>query len=136
HVPRRIRCGPGGVGKARTLIEIADELTRNHRWLAGFVPRDVRGTGRELSEGALERLILRGSDSAGLLLVVDHAESRQEDVTWLADRLLSRSETNAAPARLVLLSRATGEWWKDSYPRAKACRTSSASAAAPTTRSK
>jgi tetratricopeptide (TPR) repeat protein len=113
----RIVYGPGGMGKTRTLIEIADELTRNHRWLAGFVPRNVRGAGRELSEGALERLILGGSP--GLLLVVDHAESRQEDVTWLADRLLSRSEANAAPARLVLLSRGTGEWWKELVPKSQ-----------------
>jgi tetratricopeptide (TPR) repeat protein len=115
----RIFHGPGGMGKTRTLIEIADELMRNHRWLAGFVPRDVRGAGRELAEGALERLILGGSDSAGLLLVVDHAERRQEDVTWLADRLLSRSETNAAPARLVLLSRGVGEWWKELVPKSQ-----------------
>jgi hypothetical protein len=46
----RLVHAPAGLGKTRALIEIAEELTRAHGWLAGFVPRDVRGAGRELSE--------------------------------------------------------------------------------------
>jgi hypothetical protein len=107
----RLVHGPAGLGKTRALIEIADALTRQHGWLAGFVPRDVRGAGRELSEGALERLIVGGRDAAGLMLIVDVAESRQDDVLWLADRLVGRAENIAKPARLVLLSRGSGVWW-------------------------
>jgi hypothetical protein len=102
-----------GLGKTRALIEIADELTRAHGWLAGFVPRDVRGAGRELSERTLERLIVEGRDARGLMLIVDYAESRQDDVVWLADRLVRRAETTSSPARLVLLSRGSGVWWKE-----------------------
>jgi hypothetical protein len=109
----RLVHAPAGLGKTRALIEIAEELTSTHGWLAGFVPRDVRGAGRELSEGALERLILAGGDAAGLMLIVDYAESRQDDVVWLADRLIQRAETLKKPARLVLLSRGSGEWWKE-----------------------
>ena len=109
----RLVYAPAGLGKTRALIEIADELTRTHGWLAGFVPRDIRGAGRELSEGALERLILGGRDAAGLMLVVDYAESRQEDVVWLSDRLVKRAESNAKPARLVLISRGSGVWWRE-----------------------
>jgi tetratricopeptide (TPR) repeat protein len=103
----------GGLGKTRALIEIAEELTSAHGWLAGFVPRDVRGAGRELSEGALERLILGGRDAKGLMVIVDYAESRQDDVIWLADRLVRRAETVPTPARLVLLSRGSGVWWRE-----------------------
>jgi hypothetical protein len=88
-------------------------LTRVHGWLAGFVPRDVRGAGRELSEGTLERLILGGRDAKGLMLIVDYAESRQDDVIWLADRLVRRAEITTVPARLVLLSRGSGVWWRE-----------------------
>jgi tetratricopeptide (TPR) repeat protein len=102
-----------GLGKTRALIEIADELTRTHGWLAGFVPRDVRGAGRELSEGTLERLILGGRDAKGLMLIVDYAEARQEDVVWLADKLIRRAEGMPTPARLVLLSRGSGVWWRE-----------------------
>jgi tetratricopeptide (TPR) repeat protein len=109
----RLVHAPAGLGKTRALIEIADELTRTHGWLAGFVPRDVRGAGREQSEGALERLILAGGDAAGLMLIVDYAESRQDDVVWLADHLIQRAENNKKPARLVLLSRGSGVWWKE-----------------------
>ena len=62
---------------------------------------------------ALERLILSGGDAAGLMLIVDYAESRREDVVWLADRLMRRAETVARPARLVLLSRGNGVWWRE-----------------------
>jgi hypothetical protein len=110
----RLVHAPAGLGKTRALIEIADELTRAHGWLAGFVPRAIRGAGRELSEGALERLILGGRDAAGLMLIVDYAESRQDDVVWLADRLVRRGETLPPhPARLVLISRGSGVWWRE-----------------------
>src|SRR5215211_1147174 len=109
----RLVHAPAGLGKTRALIEIADALTRQHGWLAGFVPRGVRGAGRELSEGALERLILGGRDAAGLMLIVDYAESRQEDVIWLADRLVRRADVIVKPARLVLLSRGSGVWWRE-----------------------
>jgi tetratricopeptide (TPR) repeat protein len=102
-----------GLGKTRALIEIADELTRTHGWLVGFVPRDVRGAGRESSEVALESLILGGHDAKGLMLIVDYAEARQDDVVWLADRLIRRAEVVPAPARLVLLSRGSGVWWHE-----------------------
>jgi hypothetical protein len=107
----RLVHAPAGLGKTRALIEVADALTR----LAGFVPRDVRGAGRELSERALERLVSGGRDAAGLLVIVDYAESRQEDVVWLADQLMRRAESNPKPARLVLLSRGSGVWWRGRY---------------------
>jgi tetratricopeptide (TPR) repeat protein len=66
-----------------------------------------------MSEGALERLILTGRDAAGLMLIIDYAESRQEDVIWLADRLVSRAETISTPTRMVLLSRGSGVWWRE-----------------------
>jgi tetratricopeptide (TPR) repeat protein len=109
----RLMHAPAGLGKTRALIEIADELTRAHGWLAGFVPSGVRCTEPELSERALERLILEGCDVAGLMLIVDYAESRQADVVWLADQLVSRAERVPKPARLVLLSRGSGVWWRE-----------------------
>ena len=106
----RLVHGPAGLGKTRALIEIADELTRAHGWLAGFVPPGVRT--HESAEVALERLILSGRDAAGLMLIVDYAESRRDDVVWLADRLIRRADAvDAKPARLVLLSRGNGVWW-------------------------
>ena len=109
----RLVHAPAGLGKTRALIEIAEELTDKQGWLAGFVPRDVRGAGRELSEAALERLIIGGGDAAGLMLIVDYAESRQDDVTWLAEKLLKRAEIVPKPSRLVLLSRGSGVWWNE-----------------------
>jgi hypothetical protein len=62
---------------------------------------------------ALERLILSGRDAAGLMLIVVYAESRRDDVVWLADRLIRCAETIAKPVRLVLLSRGNGVWWRE-----------------------
>jgi hypothetical protein len=104
---------PAGLGKTRALIEIADELTRAHRWLSGFLPRGIRGAGHELSESALERLILGSRDAAALMLIVDYAESRQEDFLWLADQLVRHAEAVPKPARLVLVSRGSGVWWRE-----------------------
>jgi hypothetical protein len=107
----RLVHGPGGLGKTRAMIEVAETLMREHGWLAGFVPRGIRGAGP--GEVPFDRLILGGRDAAGLQLVVDYAESRQDDVMWLADRLMAHADRGARPARLVLLSRAAGEWWRE-----------------------
>jgi tetratricopeptide (TPR) repeat protein len=107
----RLVHGPGGLGKTRAMIEVADLLTREHGWLAGFVPRGVRGAAP--GDDPFDRLILGGHDAAGLLLVVDYTESRQDDVVWLADRLVAHADRASRPARLVLLSRGAGEWWRE-----------------------
>jgi tetratricopeptide (TPR) repeat protein len=77
----------------------------------GAIAANVRA--QTLSGSALEGLILEGRDASGLMLIVDYAESRQDDVVWLADRMVQRAKTIAKPARLVLLSRGSGVWWKE-----------------------
>jgi hypothetical protein len=62
---------------------------------------------------AFDRLILGGRDAAGVLLAVDYAESRQDDVVWLADRLMAHADRGERPVRLVLLSRGAGDWWRE-----------------------
>lgn len=109
----RLVHGPGGLGKTRLMIEVAEVLTRAHGWLAGFVPRELGSARQQRPDDAFERLILGGTDAKGLMLVVDYAEARQEDVIWLADRLVRRAEMVTEPARLVLLSRGAGTWWRE-----------------------
>jgi len=82
----RLLHGPGGSGKTRLMIEVCEKLACDHGWLAGFVPRDA--IGRESSQRTLDRLIRPGRDAAPLILVVDYAEGRQDDVIWLADKLM------------------------------------------------
>src|SRR5258707_11928271 len=65
---------------------------------------------RGAREGALERLIRGGGDAAGLMLIVDYADNRQNDVVWLADQVVRRAENISKPARLVLVSRGSGLW--------------------------
>jgi tetratricopeptide (TPR) repeat protein len=109
----RLVHGAGGLGKTRAMIEVADLLTSEHGWIAGFVPRGVRGAGEGPADDPFDRLILGGHDASGLLLVVDYAESRQDEVVWLADRLERRAQSVLRPARLVLLSRGAGAWWSE-----------------------
>ncbi len=100
---------PGGYGKTRLLIEVLAELERESGWLTGFVPAEVRR--HDARERQLSRLITGGRDAPGLLLVVDYAEGRQDDIVWLCERLLEREADAGPPARLVLLTRSAGEWW-------------------------
>jgi hypothetical protein len=57
----------------------------------GAIAANVRA--QTLSGSALEGLILEGRDASGLMLIVDYAESRQDDVVWLADRMVQRAKT-------------------------------------------
>jgi hypothetical protein len=102
--------GPGGLGKTRLLIELIQDLTEEG-WLAGFVNYDVLG--HPVRGPQFENLVRDGCDAQGLLLVVDYAEGRAEEVKALARLIIERERAGRAPARLVLLSRAAGDWWHD-----------------------
>jgi tetratricopeptide (TPR) repeat protein len=96
----RLIHGPGGLGKTRLMIETAAQL-RDQGWTAGFLDRAHK-------RQALEERVLHGDDS-GLLLVVDDAEGRRQEVIELA--ALLATAPGARPLRLVLLAR-SGDWWE------------------------
>ncbi len=102
--------GEGGQGKTRLAHEFAAR-SRQAGWAGGFL-RTVRSadtTGdsermRNLAEGMREA-------SRPLLLSVDYAETKYEEIAALADALERRPPTQ--PMRLLLLSRSAGAWWDD-----------------------
>jgi hypothetical protein len=111
----RLIHGPGGLGKTRLMIEVAARL-RQQAWTAGFLdpphePLDATfdATLKQRWQ-ALDQLIAHGEDR-GLLIVLDYAEGRQDEVKRLAERLSARPENDTRPVRLVLLARSAGEWW-------------------------
>ncbi|MGH8311602.1 MAG: hypothetical protein ACRETX_17635, partial [Steroidobacteraceae bacterium] len=106
----RVIHGPGGLGKTRLLIEVVSELA-DQGWLTGFVNRGVLGHATRGPQ--LEALVRDGRDASGLLLVVDYAESRSDEVRALSRLMIERERASGAPARLILLSRGAGDWWRD-----------------------
>jgi len=118
HHPRRaagrLFHGPGGVGKTRLLIDVAAHLRRENGWMAGFVehlPAQVDDTQRRQRSQAVRQLVELGEDP-GLLLVLDYAEGRQDELLELAQWIEARPEPARRPVRLVLLARSAGEWWQ------------------------
>jgi tetratricopeptide (TPR) repeat protein len=107
----RVIHGPGGLGKTRLMIEVTTAL-RERGWTAGFLDRAHEQVDTTLRQRwqALDQLIAHSED-AGLLIVLDYAEGRQDEVKRIAERISRRSEVDTRPIRLVLLARGVGAWW-------------------------
>jgi tetratricopeptide (TPR) repeat protein len=107
----RLVIGPGGLGKTRLMIEVAAKL-RQKGWMAGFLDRAHEQADATLRQRwqALDQLIAHGEDK-GLLVILDYAEGRQDEVKMLAQRLANRPEGKSRAIRLVLLARSAGDWW-------------------------
>ena len=73
---------------------------RSHHWIAGFVAPDraeVKAAASHLRDSRLP-----------MLLVVDYAETRTEQVRYLAEAAAEATK----PVRLLLIARTAGEWWE------------------------
>lgn len=105
----RLIHGPGGLGKTRLMAEVVADL-RKEDWAAGFVEApDVASA--HTHRQAVEQLI-DTDRHAGLMLVLDYAERRQDEAARIAELMLKAARSRPArPLRLVLLARAAGEWW-------------------------
>ena len=93
----RLVTGPGGVGKTRLAVELADRM-RAEGWRTERVK-----DGQEA--GAISALRMVTRDRA--LLVVDYAETRPGLGQLLADLAGEQGKS----VRVLLLARAAGEWW-------------------------
>jgi tetratricopeptide (TPR) repeat protein len=93
------------------MISLAGRL-RNEGWTAGFLTRPQEAFEVTLKQRrqALEQVIEQGQDR-GLLVVVDYAEARQDDVRLLAGLVSRRTDSESRPVRVVLLARSAGDWW-------------------------
>ena len=60
---------------------------------------------------AIEQVVRHGEDR-GLLLVLDYAETRQDELTEIAACLADCPGDASRPVRLVILARSAGEWWE------------------------
>jgi WD40 repeat protein len=97
-VSAHVISGPSGQGKTRLAQQLCQDMTA-HGWVAGAVHDNA----------AIADLINLSRTDSPLLVVIDQAETRFEQVQAMAAALMERSPT-FPPARLVLLSRDTDEW--------------------------
>ncbi|EFL32652.1 tetratricopeptide repeat family protein [Streptomyces viridochromogenes DSM 40736] len=97
----RLIHGPAGQGKTRLAHQLAERLTGEEGsrwsvlWLSGQAPI---GDLAELRDAAVP-----------LLVIIDYAETRPEQLTALLDVLLRHP--TATPLKLLLLARTRGDWW-------------------------
>ncbi|MFJ4790054.1 trypsin-like peptidase domain-containing protein [Streptomyces sp. NPDC088794] len=105
----RLLAAPGGQGKTRLARELVERMT-DHGWAAGFLDDQCPD----------DRLGLLATLSDPLLLVLDYAETRPEQLRACLRAL--RPASGAAPVRLLLLARGAGEWWRHAQVTTRALR--------------
>ncbi|MES0835688.1 tetratricopeptide repeat protein [Nocardiopsis tropica] len=96
----RLLHGAGGQGKTRLAQELSNRITgARHRW-----------AGLWLSPDAHPSAVASVKDVAvPLLVVVDYAETRIPQLSWLL-RSCSR-RAGRTPVRVLMLARTDGDWW-------------------------
>ncbi|MEU6822241.1 tetratricopeptide repeat protein [Streptomyces atriruber] len=92
--------GAGGAGKSRLARELGHRLAA-HRYAVVHLRR---GSG-------LDQHRLLAGTTAPVLLVIDYAESRVEEVGRLLHHLGRRM--SGVPIRVLLVARAVGQWWEE-----------------------
>ncbi|WAU78372.1 tetratricopeptide repeat protein (plasmid) [Streptomyces sp. Qhu-G9] len=91
--------GPGGQGKTRLAQHFADLLTVQ-RWAVLWLRPDTAPDTLEVLAGA----------AVPLLVVVDYAETRPDQVATLLDAAARHS--GSSPFKMLLLARTAGDWWQ------------------------
>lgn len=98
--------GRGGIGKTRLIPELLASLARpaygpavRRNWVGGFLAETPRHT-------EYEKL---AAVNHPLLIAVDYAESRRQQVRGLLDALDARS--SSSPIRVLLIARSHDSWW-------------------------
>lgn len=92
--------GPGGQGKTRLARELVHGQAARG-WTAAFVARNVEGRAQSFSAVP--------DTAEGLLMVVDYAEARKEQLVALCEELQAADDLNRI--RVLMLARSSGEWW-------------------------
>ena len=93
--------GPAGQGKTRLARRLMSE-----RYCAGWVCGELLA-GDTVPADAAARL---ADTTIPLLVVVDHAETRPDQVQAIAEAL--RARQHESPVRLLLVAREGGDWWR------------------------
>jgi hypothetical protein len=99
----RLYTGAGGMGKTRLAIEMCKRY-RQKGWRAGFLSTQATQAENRIWASVIHH-------HAPLLVVVDYAETRHDDVSTLL-REVFEANTNHPKIRLMLLARAADDWWE------------------------
>ena len=108
----RLIHGPGGIGKSRLLIRVAEQL-RQQGWRAGFLDRphtDDKSVVKQRLQ-ALDQRIRHGDDHGYCSCWTTRRTARTSWWSWPVGSD-SDLENCSRPIRLVLLARSAREWWE------------------------
>jgi hypothetical protein len=102
----------GGQGKTRLAREFLHQ-SRPSEWVGGFLKYPSLGAAGRIAEQRefSEDLRALRASTLPVLIVVDYAETRTEEITIIAGQMFDESPTS--PIRLLLLSRNAGDWWEN-----------------------